>query len=135
MGLSVSLLEWYVEAIFARPSDLGMIGWIPKVGGAALLVGIILGVIRRQRSLLLFLIPLGVAHLFVALAGMFERSMTTPSNDLPVTIPFLLLQLAICTWLVYKSGRLAALFLAIFVLTYSWFAGFIAAMALTGDWL
>ena len=135
MWLSVSLLEWYFDAVFASASDLGIIGIMPKVGAIALLAGIIFGFVQRQRSLLLFFIPVVTAHVFVAVAGLFERSITYPSNDGVATVPFLLVQVAICTYLVFKTARLASLSLAIFALTYSWFAGFIGAMALTGDWL
>lgn len=135
MWLSASLLEWYADAIFASWSNLGILEIVAKVGATALLAGVFLGFIRRQRSLLLFLIPVVTAHVYVAVAGLFERSMTGPSNDLPASVPFLLMQLGICLYLVFKTARVAALFLAIFALTYSWFAGFIGAMALTGDWL
>ena len=132
MWLSASLLEWYLDAIFA--SDLGILGIIVKVGGIALIAGVILGLIERQRSLLLFFVPFVTAHIFVAGAELFERSMTYP-NDGTATYPFLLTQLAICTYLVFKTARVASLFLAIFVLTYSWFAAFLGSMALTGNWL
>jgi len=135
MWLSASLLEWYFDGIFASASDLGILGIVPKVGATALLAGVILGLIQRQRSLLLFLIPVVTAHIYVAVTGLFERSMTYPSNDLAASVPFLLIQLAVCLYLVFKTARIAALFLAIFALTYSWFAGFIGAMALTGNWL
>ena len=131
MWLSVSLLEWYFEAIFASTTDLGILEVVPKIGATTLLAGVILGVIQRERSLLLFFIPVITAHVYVAGTGMFERSMNYDS----VGVPFLLMQLAICLYLVFRTARVAALFLAIFVLTYSWFAGFIGSMALTGDWL
>ena len=135
MWLSVSLLEWYFGAVFSTARDMGIIGIMPKVGAIALLTGVIFASTQRQRSLLLFIIPVVTAHVFVAAAGLFERSIPYPSHDGAITIPFLLVQLTICTYLVFRTGRLASLFLAIFALTYSWFAGFIGAMALTGDWL
>ena len=135
MWLSSSLLEWYSGAVVANASDLPFIGVMAKVGAACLLAGVTLGLVQRQRSLLLFLIPLLTAHLYVVGAVLFERSMAYPSNDGRVVVPFLLMQLAGCLYLVFRTARVAALFLAIFALTYSWFAGFIGGMALTGDWL
>lgn len=135
MWLSVSLLEWYFDAVFSGAQELGIIGIMPKVGAIALLTGVVFGSVQRQRSLLLFIIPVATAHVFVTAAGLFERSIPYPSHDGAVTVPFLLVQLAICTYLVFRTARLASLFVAIFALTYSWFAGFIGAMALTGDWL
>ena len=135
MWLSVFLLEWYFDAVFSSAPDLGIIGIMPKVGATALLTGVVFGLVERQRSLLLFVIPIVTAQVFVAAAGLFERSIAYPADDGAVTVPFLLVQLAICTYLVFKTGRAGSLSLAIFALTYSWFAGFISAMALTGDWL
>ena len=133
MWLSASLLEWYFDAVFANASDI--IAVVAKIGATALLAGVILGLVQRQRSLLLFFIPVVTAHVYVAGAGLFEKSMTYPSNDGPAVVPFLLMQLAVCLYLVFRTARVAGLFLAIFALTYSWFAGFIGGMALTGDWL
>lgn len=134
--MSISLLEWYFEAIFPLQStELGIIGTMAKVGAACLLAGVVLGLIQRHRPLLLFLIPAATAHLYVAGAGWFERSMPYPPGDRLAVVPFLLLQLALCLYLVFRTARVAGVFLAIFALTYSWFAGFIGGMALTGDWL
>lgn len=134
MWLSASLLEWYFDAVSAG-ADLGIIGIMAKLGATALVVGVVLGVVGKQRPLLLFLLPIATAHAYVAAAAFFEGSMSYPSHYEAVAVPFLLTQLAICLYLVFKTARVAALFLAIFVLTYSWHAGFIGGMALSGDWL
>ena len=50
---------------------------------------------------------------------------------------FFAAQLVLAGTLVYRArgARVAAAFLALFSLSYSWFAGFIATMAFTNRWL
>lgn len=138
MGTAVWLFlaqaEWYFPCILS-PLSAGPLTWVPSIGIVALLAGIILGIKAGRPSLLLFGLLAFASHLFVAVAGFF-RGAIHESNML-IVCSFLLLQLAAAVYLVYrlKGVRLSATLLALFTLSYAWFAAFIASMSFNDTWL
>lgn len=137
MWLSYSLADWYLEAVFTRTFNLWPLDVIAKVGALALVVGIVLGLAYRERRLLWFLVPVASGHGFVLMSAVYANSMLRPSRSEGVTVPFLVVELVVCAYLVYRltGSRLAASLLSAFTLSYACFAAFIAQMSLTGDWL
>jgi len=124
---------WYFSTVLA-PFSAGPLTAIPALGVLSLALGVTLGALKRERGLLVFaLLPLA-SQALVAVAG-FMRGMLREST--PLIWAFLLLQVAVAAYLVWrvKRARLAAVALAVFAASYAFHAGFIASMAFTDTWL
>jgi hypothetical protein len=130
----MALAQWYFPCVLA-PFSAGPLTLIPAVGVVCLAIGAILGMRARAPSLLFFGVLALISHAYVALAG-FLRGTMHDSNS-PMFLVFLLLQVVLAGYLVYrvKGARLPAIFLAIFTSTYAFFASFIAAMSFSDTWL
>jgi hypothetical protein len=91
---------------------------------------------RRERKLVAFLIPATASELLVAIAGALRGKLTEGAADVPLLL-FIGLQLALATYLVRmtEDARRAAIFLALFSVTYALFAAFVAGMAFADTWL
>ena len=133
--LVLALPEWYFGAIL-DPFGAGPLSAVPAFGTLCLFVGLVLGLRRRTKGLLLFLIPAGLCEMLVAVAGAF-RGQVQSSFAQPLLLGFLAVQLLISVYLIYRSkgARGAASALTLFSLTYALFASFIAVMAFTDSWL
>lgn len=134
--LFTALPGWFFPSILS-PLQAGPLSLIPSAGIACLLIGLVLAILgRRQPRLFAFVIPVLLTQGFVALAG-FLRGQLTNDTATAVIYGFFAVQLVLAGILVYRAGgaRIAAAFLALFALSYAWFAGFIAGMAFTNQWL
>lgn len=137
--LLTALPSWYFEAALA-PLSAGVLTIVPALGVLALIVGVILGGIKRQRELLWFLTLFGASELLVVVAG-FERGQVrangTESFLNTFFLSFLAAQLAVSGYLTYrfKEARASALALSLFCITYAAAAAFVAAMSFTDSWL
>lgn len=133
--LFFALAQWYFPTIFS-PLSAGYLTLIPAIGVVSLVFGVVLGIRARRRSLLLFGLLALASHVYVAIAGFFRGSL--PGSDShPLLLAFLLVEVVISCYLVYrlKGVRIPAIFLAIFTSSYAGMACFIAAMSFTNDWL
>jgi hypothetical protein len=134
--LFTALPDWFFSSILS-PSQAGPLSLIPSAGIVCLVVGLALTIPARGRSrLLAVLIPVLLTQAFVALAG-FMRGQLATGPATTVIYAFFAVQLILAGILVYRAGggRIAASFLALFSLSYAWFAGFIAGMSFTNQWL
>lgn len=109
---------------------------VPAVGLTGLVVGIALGAMKRNATLLLFIIPALLSELLVGVAGLFRGQMRGDPTDWLIGA-FLIVQLLLCSYLIWraKGARIAAAPLAIFSMSYAAFATFIAMMAFNDTWL
>jgi len=132
--LFIAQAEWYFPCILA-PLSAGALTLIPTIGIVALAIGVVLGVRAQEPGLLFFGLLAFASHVYVAIAG-FLRGTVHDGNS-PIFYAFLLVQIAVALFLVYRirSARLSAMFLAIFTSSYAYFAAFIAAMSFSDTWL
>lgn len=134
LWLFVALAKWYFPSVLA-PFSAGPLTLIPAIGVVCLAIGVVLGIRARVPALLFFGLLALISHAYVALAGFLRGTMDDSSS--PIFLVFLLLQVVLAGYLVYriKGARLPAIFLAIFTSTYAFFASFIAAMSFSDTWL
>lgn len=131
-----ALPDWFFSSILS-PLQAGPLSLIPSAGTICLAIGLALAIFgHRQPRLLGFFIPILLTQAFVALAGFMRGQLATDSAT-AVIYAFFAVQLVLAGLLIYRatSARMAAAFLALFALSYAWFAGFIAGMAFTNQWL
>lgn len=133
--LFFALPEWYFSTILA-PFGAGVLTAIPAVGIVALAFGVIWGAARRQLGLLIFLSLPVASQVLVAVSGFMRGGLGDHESEV-VLWTFLLLQAAAAGYFVFrlKGARLPASALAIFALSYAFFASFVASMAFSDVWL
>jgi hypothetical protein len=133
--LFLALPEWFFSALLS-PLGAGPLSAIPAAGAVALIVGIVLGVLKREARLLSFAGPFVASQIFVAVSGLMRgRLMNDPAGQF--VLAFLLVQLVGCCVLIYwiKGSRLAATSLTAFSVSYALFTAFVATMAFTDSWV
>jgi hypothetical protein len=125
-----ALPKWFFPCILS-PFSAGLLTAIPAGGVICLGIGSIVGVVKRQWRLLIFLLPTALSQIYVAVAGWFRGK---PKGGASLLV-FLVLQLVFIVYLVYRSkgARPAAIALALFCIAYALFAAFIAGMAFAND--
>jgi hypothetical protein len=133
--LILALPEWYFSALMV-PFSLGMLSLAPSIGALALAVGVILGFVKRTRRLLFFAVPLLLSELLVGVAGALRGNVDASQANI-VLLLFLAAQVMGAGYLVYKLRGVwpAAIALAIFSVSYAFFAAFVAGMSFTDSWL
>ena len=131
--LFLSLPHWYFSSIGA-PFKAGLLSALPALGTAALLVGVVSGVILRRSDLAVFLVLPAASQGLMIVAGFL---MNRPAYASPAWWIFPLLQLVLAGNFIYRlrGARLPATALAAFSVTYALFATFLAGMAISGTWL
>lgn len=127
--------QWYAATILA-PFNHGILTLIPAAGIACLVIGTLLGAIKRRFDLLDFLGLPALSQVLLAGAG-FMRGQVDGGTGWFVVGAFLALQLAIAAYLVVRleGARIPALFLSLFSLSYALFASFVALMSFSDQWL
>ena len=135
LWLVSALPVWYFSAI-ANPFRAGILSFIPFVGTLGLVAGGVIGVVQRARALLLFFFPFAVSECYVAIAGSLRGQLRGNESLAPSCI-FILVQLALIGYFVYRGrrARLAALALSLFSASYALFALFVGGLAFADDWL
>lgn len=130
-----ALPVWYFSAL-EHPLRSGAFAVLPALGTISLVVGLILGLGAGERRLLLFLIPFAFSELHVAIAGALRGQLPAAANG-PLLLVFIVAQVMLVAYLIYclVGARRAAAALAAFSLTYAVFAGFVASMSFSDDWL
>jgi hypothetical protein len=133
--LFLSLPTWFFSTV-GNPLGADILSAIPFAGTVCLALGVGIGICKRQPQLLWFLAPVALSQGFVAVAGLFRGTLRGSGATL-VLVAFLGLQVVLVVFALFRSknARLTAIPLALFCVTYTLFAGFIAGMAFSDDWL
>jgi hypothetical protein len=136
--LLLALPSWFLGAA-TDPLGSGALTLIPAIGTASLLVGVVLGFMRRSRVLLWFVCPFLLSEGLVALSGLMrgELPYSGTAELLTVMLLFAAAQLISCGFVIYRTqeNRVAAVALSAFSMSYGAFAAFIAAMSFRDDWI
>lgn len=129
---------WYCVTI-ASPFGAGLLSAIPAFGILSLAIGIVGGVAKREMRLTMFVLPIAASEILVAAAGFLRGTFRYDPNYLVTWIvgAFVLFQIAGAAYVVWRldGARWSAGALAIFTSSYALFAGFVAVMAFTDDWV
>jgi hypothetical protein len=136
LWLFSALPLWYVSPI-ANPLGAGVFSLIPFVGGLALVVGAVIGIVQRRPSLIYFVVSPFLSECYVAVAGALRGQLRGAAGLVPASV-FAVVQAAFLIWfLIYRlrGARLAAFALALFCASYAFFAWFVGGMAFADDWL
>ena len=133
LWLFVSTPRWFVLNSVRIDGPLNA---LPALGMAALLVGLILAVIRREWRLTAFLVPFFASQVLLVIASL-ARGRTAQSSADIILYAFLGLQAVLAAILIwrFRDSRLAASALAVFSLCYALFASFVATNAMANSWL
>lgn len=133
--LSLALPEWYFSTVVA-PFSAGALSAIPAIGVVCLVIGSIWGGLKRWRELLVFSTMPIASQVLVAVAGFVRGAVEASASNFVLSV-FLLFQLALAGYFVFrlKDTRPQALMLAVFGMSYAFFASFIASMAFGDVWL
>ena len=129
--------EYFYAIVSPFSADLLTI--MPVLGVLSLAVGVVAGIAKREKRLLIFLLLPAASQILLVVAGFARGAFkNNPGQGAPWIIwAFVLLQIAGAATIVWrlKGARAPAAALAIFTSTYGFFAAFVASMALADDWL
>lgn len=130
------LIPQYFAAAASNPFRAGLLALIPLVGVFRLVLGVVIGIVERRRTLWLFVFPFVVSECYVGIAAMFHGRLSGEATLVPICI-FAFLQIALAGYVVYRLRRagLAMWALTVFSLSYAYFAYFCAQMAWTDTYL
>jgi hypothetical protein len=114
----------------------GALSAIPTVAMAALVVGLAIGLYRRDARLFTFLLPVLLSQLLLLLAGIGAGRADVAAADLMLNA-FMIVQCSLALLFVWRidGTRMAATALAIFNLGYALFVAFVAANAMGTRWI
>ncbi|HZT35269.1 MAG TPA: hypothetical protein VFA15_05075 [Nitrososphaera sp.] len=109
-----------------------LLALIPFIGLVCLLVGVVMGIIERRRTLWLFLIPFIASECYVGIAALFHGHLSAHATLVPACI-FAFVQIVLIAYLVYRlrGADPAVWALAVFSLSYAASAYFVGQMAWT----
>ena len=79
--LFLAVPAWYSSAIIS-PFGAGPLTEIPALGIASLAVGIVLGILSRKTSLLIFLLLPAASQILVVVAGLLRGAFRSDGNQL-----------------------------------------------------
>ena len=133
--LFFALPDWYFSTILA-PFSAGVLTVVPAVGIVGLVVGTVWGAAKRRRALLIFLVLPAASQALVAVAGIMRGDLRNHESEV-ILWTFLVLQAVAAGYFVFRlnGARLPASALAVFALSYAFFASFVASMAFSDVWL
>ena len=134
IGLFLFTPPTYFHAI-ANPFAAGALSLISAAGTVCLIIGIAIGIMRRNTGLCLFLIPLGISQSLIVVAGLQPGQV--PDGGDNIIYPFMLVQGLLSGYLVFHQRRtfIAAVTLAAFTVSYAFWASFLATMFFRNIWL
>lgn len=106
-------------------------------GYVGLFLGTAIGLVRRERQLLLFFLPFCFSQLFAAFAGLMFGRFREGELAGAIVISFLALQAVLIAFFLYRTRTawMGAIPLSVFSAAYALFAAFIGGMALANDWI
>ncbi len=131
--LFLSLPVWFFQTL-AHPFSAGALSFVPFIGCLCLFAGVMLGILKRDARLTLFLISPALSEALAAIAGLMRGKLADPSILL---VLFLGLQGLGMGYLVFRlrDVRLPAILLAVFGFAFALEAAFIAAMSFSDTWI
>jgi hypothetical protein len=140
--LFLAVPAWYCSIIVSSLSA-GLLSAIPALGILSLAIGIVVGIAKRERGLLIFLLLPAASQILVVVAGFMRGAFQPDANQLDqlalwiILAIFMLLQIVGAAYIVWrlKGARGPAVAIAIFTSSYALFAAFVAAMAFSDTWL
>lgn len=133
LGMFVGLPYSYFS-VLGNPFAAGFLSIIPAFGAVCLFFGVIIGLVQKNMLLFAFVIlPLLSQGLVTVSFSMIGEG---PESAFWIWL-FLGSQLLASIYLVYRlrSTIIAALLLAVFSLSYAYFAAFLSSMAFSDTWL
>ena len=135
LRLLLALPAWYFSSIL-WPFAAGPLSAIPAFGTLCLVLGLLLGLAKRDLRLGFFIIPVALSEVLVAVAGASIGRLPDAASQLPLLL-FIAIQVVVAGYLIYRveESRKAAFALAVFSVTYALFAAFVAGMAFSDVWL
>ncbi|MEP0709053.1 MAG: hypothetical protein ABJL17_05925 [Parvibaculum sp.] len=125
----------YFSLVFHLSLLTDLSAFLLCAGYLGLLLGTAVGLVRRERQLLLFFLPFCFSQLFAVFTGlMFGRFREGDFGNL-ILISFLALQAALIGFLLYRTRKawMGAIPLAAFSATYAITAAIFGGMALAND--
>jgi len=142
MGNAIWLF-WMVPVEYfwtiVSPFSTDLLTIVPVLGILSLAIGVVTGVAKREKRLLLFLLLPAASQIFLVVAGFARGTFRRDPNHVSLWIfwAFILLQLACAAYLAWrlKGARGPAAAMAVFTSSYAFFAAFVASMAFADDWL
>lgn len=128
---------WYLSAwgtLFQGDSLLFGLG--TGAGAIGLLLGVALGIRRREARLLWFLLSPTLSQVYLVVAGLFRGQLSGGPLALVFGI-FMAAQLVLLSVLLFRlcGARLPGAALSVFGISYALFAAFVAGMSFADDWL
>jgi uncharacterized membrane protein HdeD (DUF308 family) len=142
MGNAIWLF-WMVPVDYfwtiVSPFSTDLLTIVPVLGVLSLAIGVVVGIAKREKRLLLFLLLVAASQILLVAAGFARGAFKhDPSPGTPWIIwIFLLLQVAGAAYLVWrlKGARVPAAAMGVFTSSYGFIAAFVASMALADDWI
>jgi hypothetical protein len=138
LWLFFAVPKWYCSTIVS-PFSAGALSAIPALGILSLAIGVVVGLAKREASLLAFLLPSAASQILVVVAGFLRGAFQHDPNHLALWIigTFMLLQIVGAAYIVWRleGARWPAAAIAIFTSSYASFAAFVAGMAFSDNWL
>jgi hypothetical protein len=140
--LFLAVPAWYCSIIISSLSA-GLLSVIPALGILSLAIGIVVGIAKRERGLLIFLLLPAASQILVVVAGFMRGAFQPEANQLDqlalwiILATFMLLQIVGAAYIVWRleGTRGPAAAIAIFTSSYALFAAFVGAMAFSDSWL
>jgi hypothetical protein len=109
------------------------------LGILSLAIGVVTGIAKREKRLLLFLLLPAASQILLVVAGFARGAFRHNRSQLSLWIiwTFILLQIAGAAYLAWrlKGARVPAAATGVFTSSYAFIAAFVASMALNDDWL
>jgi hypothetical protein len=129
--------EYFSTIVSPFSTDLLTI--VPVLGILSLAIGVVAGIAKREKRLLLFLLLPAASQILLVAAGFARGAFKhNPSPGPPWIIwASILLQFLAAAYLVWrlKGARAPAAAIAVFTSSYAFMAALVASMALADDWL
>jgi hypothetical protein len=115
---------------------IGPLMFVATLGALCLIAGLVFMVRRPSRKLGWFAVPVLASELLVAASGFAPGRLSHVATNWVLGIFFWGLVAASAWWVFRARGhRPAAVALAVFGMSYAFFASFLAYMGFTGDWI
>jgi hypothetical protein len=142
MGNAIWLF-WMVPVDYfwtiASPFSTDLLTIVPVLGILSLAIGVVTGIAKREKRLLLFLLLPAASQFLLVVAGFARGAFRHNPSHLSLWIiwTFIMLQIAGAAYLAWrlKGARVPAAAMGVFTSSYAFMAAFVASMALNDDWL
>jgi len=132
--LILAVPKWYFTSL-TEPFAGRLLTVVPAIGSLCLLVGLMIGAIRPNWRLTIFVLPFMLTEALAAVAGFYRGEDGAFANY--ASNATLLVSAVVSIFGIYicKNARIAASLLCVFSVTYCLFGVFVADMSFSNDWL